>query len=413
MTNHPITNHRMKIAFIISMKYGLTQFMWRDINALVEKGHDLHLFTLLNQPGLYNPLPGWKVTTIRWVTLLLAHLSLLIQRPLLYCRLVATALRTHSLRNFAIAVQFAADMKDTEVIYAYFGDHKFFVGYYCKLITGLPLVVTIRAYELHNNPNPTLFRQALAACDLIVTISAYNRQLLIERFGALAGRIEIVRQIVDLEAFCAKPTIKILIVGFFSEKKGHDVLFQAFKTMQRPDVELWVVGDVAPDRNVVDCRQLAKTLGIEKQIAFFGEQSGAALRALYRECDIFCLPSRTDSTGDKEGFPNAIMEAMAFSKPVVSTYHAGIPEVVDAMLVEENNVPQLAAALQQLCDDVALRRHLGDHNRVIAERLFSPANNDRLEALLEQQTSKRRPDTPPYTAPPTPYAESGTYGSNR
>jgi hypothetical protein len=72
----------------------------------------------------------------------------------------------------------------------------------------------------------------------------------------------------------------------------------------------------------------------------------------------------------------------------------------------------LAAALQQLCDDVELRRQLGDHNRVIAERLFSPANNDRLEALLYQQNSKRRPDTPLYTAPSS-YAESGTYGNNR
>ncbi|MCE7986080.1 MAG: colanic acid biosynthesis glycosyltransferase WcaL [Caldilinea sp. CFX5] len=407
----------MKIAFIVSMKYGLTQFMWRDINALVEKGHELHLFTLLNQPGLYNPLPAWKVTPIRWWTLLVAHLLLLLQRPLLYYQLAATAFHTHSLRDFAIAVQFAAEMRTKEVIYAYFGDHKFFVGYYCKFITGLPLVVTIRAYELHNNPNPALFRQALAACDLIVTISVYNRQLLIERFGAPAARIEIVRQIVDLAAFCAKPTIKILIVGFFSEKKGHDVLFQALKTMQRPDVELWVVGDEAPDRNVIDCRRLARTLGLDQQIAFFGQQSGSALRALYRECDIFCLPSRTDSTGDKEGFPNAIIEAMAFSKPVVSTYHAGIPEVVDAVLVEENNVEQLAAALQQLCDAVEVRRQLGDRNRAIAERLFSPANNDRLEALLYQQTQKRRSNTPLYSAP-LPYREnidieSGTYGSNR
>ena len=81
---------------------------------------------------------------------------------------------------------------------------------------------------------------------------------------------------------------------------------------------------------------------------------------------------------------------MAFGKPVVSTYHAGIPEVVDALLVEENNVEQLAAALTQLCDDITLRRQLGDHNRTIAERLFAPANNDRLERLLYQQTQKQQ-----------------------
>ena len=116
-----------------------------------------------------------------------------------------------------------------------------------------------------------------------------------------------------------------------------------------------------------------------------GTQSGTALRALYQECDIFCLPSRTDGEGDQEGFPNVVAEAMAFGKPVISTRHAGIPEaIVDEALADENDVDQLAARLLKACDSVEWRQQLGQQNRQRVEAMYSPRNTDRLEAILRQ-----------------------------
>jgi glycosyltransferase involved in cell wall biosynthesis len=228
-----------------------------------------------------------------------------------------------------------------------------------------------------------MLRHALKHCAGIATVSEYNRRKLIQDYGAPSNRVEVIRQILNLEQFQSSPKTKILAVGFFSEKKGYDVLFEAFKLLGREDVELWVVGEAAPDRNVVDCRGLADRLGISQQVAFFGQQRGVALRALYRECDIFCLPSRTDRFGDKEGFPNVIAEAMAFGKPVVSTFHAGIPEVVEASaLVKENDPRELAAALKRACDSAEWRTSHGQRNRRTVERLFSDANNDRLIQML-------------------------------
>lgn len=142
----------MKIAFIVSMKFGLTKFMLRDIKALADKGHEARLFTLRNARGLYNPLPDWIVVSVNWLRIFLSQFWLLLRKPDLYLRLLFEALRSDSITDLAIAVDFAGQMTDIDVIYAYFGDHKLFVGYYCKKITGIPLVVTIRAYELHKKP---------------------------------------------------------------------------------------------------------------------------------------------------------------------------------------------------------------------------------------------------------------------
>jgi len=380
----------LKIALITSMKYGLTQFIFRDIKALMEKGHHIRIFTLHNQKGLYNPLPEWEVIPISRFRLVWRQLWFLVCNPFLYIRLVLDALSTGSLTDLLIAVSFVDKMDNLDLIFAYFGDHKLFTGYFCKQITNIPLTVTIRAYELYKNPNHRMFVKALNSCDRVITITEHNKNVLVKKYGLGSDKIDIVRQIIELDTYEFHPKIKILIVGYFAEKKGHEILFQAIKQLRRNDIELWVVGDLVKWVVPVDCRKLAKEMGIESRVAFFGAQSDTALRALYRECDIFCLPSRRDHHGDCEGFPNVIAEAMAFSKPVISTYHAGIPEAIDQILVAENSVEELAEALNTACNSAELRRKLGEKNRERVEQLFSPQNNHQLEQILKKYALKRQ-----------------------
>jgi glycosyltransferase involved in cell wall biosynthesis len=371
----------MRIGAIVSMKQGLESFVYRELTQFSRQGLAISLFPTKAHPGLYNPSAAWSVHRWSAAGILGQHLAGFLRAPLTYLRLLAEALQTRALPDFALAWAFARPMREVDVIYATFGDHKLFVGYFCKRILHKPLVVTIHAYELYQNPNPRLFRRALAACDRIITVTEVNRERLAAQYGIPPAAVDVVRINVDLEDYRPRAPFVVLIVAFFAERKGHEILFQALKELDRPDAEVWVVGDQGAERGP-DVRKLAVDLGVSDQVAFFGALSGPALKAVYRACDVFCLPCHTDRTGLAEGFPTVLAEAMAFGKPVVTTRHVEIPRIVPEIIVVENDVAGLAQALRELYDAPERRASLGARNRRLAEQLFSTANAGRTAAIL-------------------------------
>ena len=380
----------MRIAAIASMKRGLEQFIYRELEHIERAGAEITLLATKMCSGPYNPRPSWRVHSWSPLRALLWQPWYFLRSPLKYMRLLAHAVQMRALSDFIVAWDFAQSMRDADVIYATFGDHKFFIGYFCKRILDKPLAVELHAYELYSNPNPTLFVHALAHCDQIITVSHHNREYLQAHFGIDPKRVEIVRYSVDMGSYCPAEKFVILIVAFFVERKGHEILLQAVQQLANPDIEVWVVGDEGAEDSWVDVRGWTRKLGLEDQVAFFGRQSGTALRSLFHACDVFCLPCRFDSSGIAEGFPNVLIEAMAVGKPVITTRHVEIPRVIPELLVDENDVPGLAAAIQKVYDSQPLRQRLGKQNRQIAENTFSVRNAAQTKAILERLTVQRQ-----------------------
>ncbi len=93
-------------------------------------------------------------------------------------------------------------------------------------------------------------------------------------------------------------------------------------------------------------------LNLNKHIHFHGHLSSDAVNNLLNETDVFLLPSVMAPNGDKEGIPVSLMEAMAKGIIVVSTFHSGIPELIEnevsGFLVEEKNERMIANVLNDI-----------------------------------------------------------------
>lgn len=383
----------MHLGVIASMRSGLEHFVYREVSDLASQGARISMFPTKHRAGLYNPRPEWNFHPWKTWWVVLSQPLRFLASPVRYLAVLLQAIRYGALVDFFLAAYFAPRMKDVDLIYSTFGDRKLFVGYFSKLLLNKPLTVTIHSSEMYFNPNFKLFVVALKACDQIISVTQHNRQQLSDRFGIALERIEVVRLSVDLEQYRPASKFVILIVAFFGETKGHEVLFKAVKELGYDDIEVWVVGG-HDGRDPIDVPALASRLGMESQVAFFGKLRGAALHAVYHACDVFCLPCRRDSQGGSEGFPTVLIEAMACGKPVVTTRHTEIPRIVEQIMVEENDVHALADALNRVYSSRTLRQQLGERNRELAELHFSNRNISQKMRLLQQLLSPPRADSP-------------------
>jgi glycosyltransferase involved in cell wall biosynthesis len=118
------------------------------------------------------------------------------------------------------------------------------------------------------------------------------------------------------------------------------------------------------------------------------------VKSLLMESDAFVMPCRDDSSGDRDGIPVVLMEAMACGLPVVSGDLPAIRELVhhdqNGLLVNGTDAGAIATAISRLADDPALRQRLGKAGRQRVVDEFSLSENvSRVEQLLSASISTR------------------------
>lgn len=375
--------NNLRVAYILSMKGGLAAWNYREIDILSNNGVEIWAYPTKWEEGKYMPNPDWHFRVPNAVRALFAQPQAFMSNPGKYCRLLSLAIRMHTVPEFLMAMDNCLDMHERgiEHIHCHFGDRKLFTGYFCSRWLDLPLTVTVHAYEILCNPNPGMFKLAASHCARIITVSEFNKREISRVFGVPQDSIEVVHVHGDMSDERMRTSTKILIVGEFREKKGHDVLFKALKKLNRDDLTLWVVGEGS-----LDVRSMAEEIGVSHQTVFLGRLGKDVLNILYDACDFFVLPSRTASNGDREGVPVVIMEAMSHRKAVISTNHVGIPELVPQIIVEENDVDGLAEAIAYLANNPQVRTDMGERNYGIVKKDYSDDEVLRLKAIFHADT---------------------------
>jgi glycosyltransferase involved in cell wall biosynthesis len=160
------------------------------------------------------------------------------------------------------------------------------------------------------------------------------------------------------------------------EVKGHTYLFEAVRFLADRSVDVHV--DLAGDGPLRE--ELAgkvEKLKLRDRVDFHGLLGHEKLLESMRtgDWDMLVLPSIATDSGDQEGIPVAIMEAMSCRIPVVSTATGGITElfegVQDALLVRPKDPAALAEAIERLIRDPTLRERLVESGRRRVENSFA------------------------------------------
>jgi len=179
---------------------------------------------------------------------------------------------------------------------------------------------------------------------------------------------------------------RFLHVGRLVEKKGVEYSLKAFARAlpELGDARFIIAGDGALRGRI---EALIEELGLSGRAKTLGPIPNPEVLALMRETDVFVQHSVIAKSGDTEGLPVSILEAMAHGLPVISTRHAGIPEEVapgeTGFLVDERDVEAMAERMIELGADAKLRREMGKAGRArVLDRFETGKQVRELEDLL-------------------------------
>jgi glycosyltransferase involved in cell wall biosynthesis len=237
----------------------------------------------------------------------------------------------------------------------------------------LPLVVTFHGYdasrmlsdETYKNRLPELFEYASA----IILVSRHMiDNLNLERW---LDKVKIIPCTVDTDVFEIRREnstngIKILHSGRLVDKKGVPDLIKVFRNLRRryDNIELHIVGD---GKKLERCKELVQKFKLDKNVTFYGAVSHDDVKNILSKADIFVLNSRVGDDGDMEGTPVTLLEAMCSKVPVISTSHAGIPDVIEdgvnGLLVDERDNEGLEDALSTFIENPELRQNCAENAR--------------------------------------------------
>jgi glycosyltransferase involved in cell wall biosynthesis len=218
-----------------------------------------------------------------------------------------------------------------------------------------------------------------------IAANSRHTESLLEKWRIPSERIQVINPPISdevmRESYFLKPMsrkgddLNLLTVCRLVRGKGIDIVMRALKILSGRGVPYrYVIGGDGPEQRSLQA--LADELGLRDKVQFNGYVTGEAKWRLFRNADVFAMPSRADSESEQESFGIAFVEAAAFGVPSVGSRIGGIPEAVldgeTGILVPQDSPLDLANALTFFYRQPEKRQEMGGVARERARRQFSP-----------------------------------------
>jgi|SRR6185437_933301 len=251
-----------------------------------------------------------------------------------------------------------------DVVHAHWLIPQGLIARHLKSAAAIPYLVTSHGgdlFGLRGRLLEILKRRVAAASSVMTVVSTAMRDEAV-RIGLRPPELAVLPMGVDLrQRFVADVQVErardeLLFVGRLVPKKGLSHLLDAMPAVlaARPGVLLNIAG-FGPEESSL--RKQARQLGIEQQVNFLGAMPQEALPALYRRASMFVAPFIRDDSGNQEGLPVVLMEAIGCGCPAIVGEVAGVRDLLgdaaDEVCVDPRDTQALASAILATLDNPA------------------------------------------------------------
>ncbi|RXP52921.1 glycosyltransferase [Lutibacter sp. HS1-25] len=294
-----------------------------------------------------------------------------------------------SLNEFALVKSF--QQQNISVVLAQYATTAHHLIRVCKLLN-LPLITHFHGYDAsihrvlkaHHN-----FKEVFDYSSYVIAVSKKmetqllsigcpNQKLIYNVYGPQPEFFEVIPQ------FSKK---QLIAIGRFTDKKAPYYTILAFKEVVKkiPDAQLIMAGDGL----LFDvCKNLVAFYNLQNNIKLVGVITPEKFRAYLTESMAFVQHSITPLSGDMEGTPLAILESSAAGLPVISTNHAGIPDVIidneTGFLVTEHDVEGMTLKMIEILENPTLAKEMGLKGRKnIKNNFYQQRYIDVLDGLID------------------------------
>ena len=370
----------MKIAYFVD-KFPLVSetFVLTQVAGMIRRGHDVTIFAnaivkpdvmhpIIEQYQLMSKVVVRPVVRRQWSRRALQALSAFVAavgagRTLPALATLNAFRRGRTALGMHLLVRASAHFHDYrfDVLHCQFGELGIEVAALknCGVLDGR-LITSFRGADatIEAHRQLTVYTELFRTGDCFLAVSGSIREKLLE-LGCPADKIRILRSGVDLSAFDYRGPrgphmpVRLVSIGRLAPTKGIEYALDAIRRLLDEGValEYRIAGD-GPRRQELEDK--AARLGLESVVAFEGAVDRDRVVRILRDSDILIAPSVIAESGQTEGVPNVLKEAMACGVPAIGTRVGGVAELIEhgtnGFLVPQKDADAIADCIRTILD---------------------------------------------------------------